>query len=292
MTKIAYTLSLSLVLSSIYGQLPNTQLHLIEYANVDTSFNLKSVTYLSNFNPTGYNNQPNFFSLNELYISSDYYTPGKPEIIKLDLYKESLERMTMSAEADFSPAPLPDNSGFSTVRIEQDGTTQTLWAYDDETFDPGNRLMDSISNIGYYQWLNDYDIAMFLIYDKIALGLGNVSNNQTQIFLEGIGRCFKKDHQGILYFNHKVGETHFIKTYDPDTQEIQTICKTLEGSSDFELIGNNALLMGKGSTLYYYDQDISTEWLPIMDLSSYGIYNIDRMSASRGRLVVVSSPNQ
>ena len=124
----------------------------------------------------GYNNQPRFIGLDELYVSSDVYSLGKPEILKLDLYSETLERITQSEESDFSPAPLPDDTGLSTVRIEQDGVTQTLWAYDDRSFNTGARILEDISNIGYYKWLSEDDIAMFLLPEPFTLSIANIND--------------------------------------------------------------------------------------------------------------------
>lgn len=278
------------VMHSAWTQLPATDLFMIHYSNVDTQFNLKKVSYLSAFNPLGYNNQPQFIGLDELYISSDMYTVGKPEVLKLDLYGETIERITQSTESDFSPAPLPDGNGLSTVRIEEDGVTQTLWAYDDRSFNTGARLLEDVSTIGYYKWLSDEDVAMFLLPEPFTLAIANISTGVQKTIIDNIGRCLKQDEDGRLIFMHTISAgLTYIKSYDTENNKMEVICQALEGSQDFEMITGGAFVMAKGSKLYYFDPVLSTEWTEVLDLSEYGLKNISRLAYNRGRLVMVNT---
>lgn len=287
---ISILCSVALFTQFAYSQLPATDLYMIHYSNVDTQFNLKKVTYLSGFNPLGYNNQPKFIGLDALYLSTDVYSMGKPEIVKLDLYNETLERMTISEESDFSPSPLPNGAGFSTVRIEQDGVTQTLWAYDSNSFSPGARIFDEISTIGYYKWLSEEDVAMFLLPEPFTLSIANLNTESSQTIIDNIGRCLRQDDEGKLLFTHLInGGLRYIKSYDPDSGKIEAICQALEGSEDFEIIAGGAIIMAKDSILYYYDPELSTSWTPVLDLSEFGINDISRLAYSRGRIVLVSN---
>lgn len=280
----------TLIASAVCYSQPNSQLYLIEYTRVADKFNVDYVRYLSAFNEKGYNNQPKFFSPDELYISSDYYSKGVPEIIKLDLSDETLERMTHSVEHDYSPAPLPGYDGFSTVRIEQDGKTQSLWAYDNQSFDPGVRLLDDVSTIGYYQWLDDNNVAMFLLPEPFTLAIGNAAENSIQPKLENIGRCFNLNDDGDLLFTQKVGDTHYIKSYNHQSGSINTICPVYADSQDFAYLRGGTLLMGKGHKLYAYQIDTNEGWVEVMDLKEYGISTISRLSVSRGKIALVNHP--
>ena len=275
---------------SLLGQLPATDIFMINYSNVDTQFNLRKVSYLSGFNPLGYNNQPFFIGLDELYVSSDVYTLGKPEVIKLDLHSEKLERITKSEESDFSPAPLPNGAGLSTVRIEQDGVTQTFWAYDDRSFSTGARLLEDVSNIGYYLWLSDEDIATFTLPEPFTLSIANIKSGTSKVVIDNIGRCFKQDDDGNLLFTHVIsGGKRYIKSYDPETNKMKVVCQALEGSEDFELIAGGAIVMAKGSKLFYFDPVISTTWTEVLDFAEYGINKISRLAYNRGRIVMVNT---
>lgn len=279
-----------IISQSVTAQLPATDIFMINYSNVDTQFNLKKVSYLSAFNPLGYNNQPFFIGLDELYVSSDVYSVGKPEVLKLDLYSETLERITMSDESDFSPAPLPNGAGLSTVRIEKDGTTQTFWAYDDRTFSPGARLLEDVSNIGYYIWLSDEEIATFTLPEPFTLSIANIKSGKSRIVIDNIGRCFKQDDAGHLLFTHVIGSgQRYIKSYDLETNKMKVVCQALEGSEDFEMIAGGAIVMAKESKLFYFDPKVSTTWTEVLDLEEFGINNISRLAYNRGRIIMVNT---
>lgn len=273
-----------------FAQLPATDLYMIQYSNVDTQFNLKKVSYLSAFNPLGYNNQPTFIGLDELYMTTDVYSLGKPEVVKLNLQDETLERMTMSEESDFSPSPLPNGNGFSTVRIEQDGVTQTLWAYNDRNFSQGARIFEEISTIGYYKWLSEEDIAMFMLPEPFSLNIGNITTGSSTTIIDNIGRCLKQDNKGNLLFTHEInGGLRYIKSYDVVSGKMSVVCQALEGSEDFEIIAGGAIIMAKNSKLFYFDPAVSTSWTEVLDLEEFGIKNITRLTYNRGRIVLVSN---
>ena len=59
--------------------------------------------------------------------------------------------MTETVESEYSPTPLPAADGFSTVRVEQDGT-QRLWAFDSSGGAP-RLLLETIQPVGYHGWL-------------------------------------------------------------------------------------------------------------------------------------------
>jgi len=287
------TSSFILIITAVqlgWSQLPATELFMINYSNVDTQFNLKKVSYLSGFNPLGYNNQPTFIGLDQLYISSDVYSVGVPEVIKLDLYDETLQRITMSEESDFSPSPLPRGQGLSTVRIETDGVTQTLWAYNDRDFNTGARILEDIANIGYYKWLSDDELAMFLLPEPFTLSLGNITTGQTRSVIDNIGRCMMQDDKGRLLFTHNINDTlSYIKSYDVENNKIEVVCQALQGSQDYVTIPGGAFLMAKQGQIYYFQPDISTSWTEVLDLTEYGITDITRLAYSRGRLVLVNT---
>ena len=55
----------------------------------DSVFNFSKPRYLTEFNKNGYNNQPEFFSNDELYISVKFPYEDQHEIYALDLKKKT-----------------------------------------------------------------------------------------------------------------------------------------------------------------------------------------------------------
>ena len=94
-----------------------------------------------------------------------------------------------------------------------------------------------------------------------------------------------------LIFVHKTSpETWYIKSLDPESNRITMITQTVTGSEDFELLSDGTYIMGKGSTLYFINPSRNDTWTEIVDLTEYGIMNINRLATSRNRLILVNNP--
>lgn len=275
----------------LLGQLPKTELYLFNFSNSGSTISLRNPTYLTGFNLEGYNNQPAFFSTNELYLTSNKYGEFT-DIVKLDLRTNTLYRVTETDSiSEFSPTLSPIEDRFSTVRIERDGSTQSLWLYPLNQENTGSRLLRSISTIGYHCWLSEDLIAMFLLPEPFTLYIGSLEENNYFPVIDNIGRCLRQNDNGNLVFVHKLDDAHwYIKTFDSETKSIDIITQTLEGAEDFIILPGGIFLMGKGSILYSYNPAVDETWKVVEDLADYNITNITRMAMSRNRLVIVNAP--
>ena len=274
------------------AQLPNTDLYMLTILNNGEKITMRSPIYLSSFNPDGYNNQPAFINPRELYITTDAYDKDFTDIIKLNIQKEEYYRVTATDSiSEYSPTPKAIKSYFSTVRVESDGKTQSLWLYPENHQTYGKRVLKDIGNIGYHCWLSEEEVALFLVDNPMQLAIGNITENTTEIILENIGRCFRQNSDGDLVFIHKVSpESSFIKTLDVETKEVTSITETLPGSEDFELLNDGTFIMGSGSKLYKLNPNKESEWVEVIDLLEFEIMNITRLAFSRNRLVLVDNP--
>ncbi|MFT6337204.1 MAG: hypothetical protein ACJATI_003966 [Halioglobus sp.] len=253
---------------------------------------MKDPVYISGFNPNGYNNQPSFINPRELYVTTDMYDKNFTDIVKLDLQNEEYYRVTATDSiAEYSPTPQAIRSYFSTVRVEKDGKTQSLWLYPKNHQSYGKRVLKDIGNVGYHCWLSEEEVALFLVDDPMQLAIGNIKEDVTQIVLENIGRCFRQNSDGDLLFIHKISpEKSYIKSYNAETNDFTSIAETLAGSEDFELLNDGTFIMGSGSQLYKLNPEIDNSWLEVIDLAEFEIMNITRLAASRNRLVLVNNP--
>lgn len=286
--KIASTIAATLYGGLLLGQLPVTDLYQVRYSMSSDKAIVRQVTYLSDYNREGYNNQPSFIGVDKLYSTTDKYG-GQTEIVELDMNTAQVRRITRSEESDYSPQLHPNGRSISTVRVEQDQTTQTLTLYSMQS-SRTKRLLPEIGDIGYYHWLSDEEVVLFRLPEPFRMTIANIRTGDYADVLEGIGRCFRSDGEGLLYFIHKLSDTDwYIKRYDPLTGRAETITKALEGSEDFEVLVNGAILMAKGSVIYQYQQGDQDQWMPIMDLAAYGINDISRLAASRGKVVLVNT---
>lgn len=249
-------------------------------------------TFLTSFNPKGYNNQPQFFSANEIYLTAQFPADtNQTEIYALNLLSRTTTRITATATPEYSPTLQPGGRRFSVVRVEESGV-QRLWSLPVDRSDKGYPIFPTVTNVGYHCWLNDSLAALFLVGENTEPhALGMVANDwQRPIRVAfNIGRCLQKTSDGRLAYVHKATEqTWFIKTYDPKKGSSDIVVKTLPGSEDFALLSDGTYLAGSGAKLYQYQPLRQKDWLEIADLSQYGVGSMSRLALSAdGKLAVV-----
>lgn len=273
------------------AQLPVTQLYHFKITKVGGEYSIKSGKYITAFNPRGYNNQPAFFNDDIVYFTTNYYDSIQTEIAKFDFFEKKLERITYTPESEYSPIAVPATVQFSCVRVESDGKTQTLSIYPLDGMGIAKRYMNNTRNIGYYNWLDDKSLALFLVEEPSpTLAIAEAISERRKIILDKVGRTLKVDVNGNLYFVHKIDHGPWqIKMLDRDANKLKIITETLEEVEDFELLVDGSILSGKGSKLYHTYPDTRTGWVEIADLSDYQINNISRIAVYKGRLILVDN---
>lgn len=281
----------SLICTLSQAQLPVTQLYHFKITKVGGEYSIKSGKYITAFNPQGYNNQPSFFNDDIVYFTTNYYDSIQTEIAKFDFFEKKLERITYTAESEYSPIAVPATEQFSCVRVESDGKTQTLSIYPLDGMGIAKRYMNNTRNIGYYNWLDDKSLALFLVEEPSpTLAIAEAISERRKIILDKVGRTLKVDANGNLYFVHKIDHGPWqIKMLDRDANKLKIITETLEEVEDFELLVDGSILSGKGSKLYHTYPDTRTGWVEIADLSDYQINNISRIAVYKGRLILVDN---
>ncbi|MCS6930016.1 MAG: hypothetical protein NZM43_11065 [Saprospiraceae bacterium] len=248
--------------------------------------------FLTAFNPEGYNNQPQFFSSYEIYLTVQYPSDTtQTDIYALNVLLGTLTRVTATSTAEYSPTRMPDGKHFSVVRVEPDGR-QRLWALPLNQADNGYPLLPQLDNVGYYCWLRDTLLALFLVDDNpqrhslALIGLRQVMPRRVAV---GIGRCLQKTPDGRLAFVQKIGEgNHLLKLYDPGRQVAETLVSLPSMTEDFALLPDGTYLVGHGAKLLQFHAQRQTTWTEIADLSFYGVQNISRIALSpEGRLMAI-----
>lgn len=290
--KILTSCLLTIVASATMAQLPTTDLYMISMTNNGQKISVTDPLYLSGFNPDGYNNQPYFINPNQLYITSDLYDNTFTDVVKLDLRRQEYYRVTATDSiSEYSPTPRAIRGFFSTVRVEKDMSTQSLWLYPKDHQSYGHRVLTDIGTVGYHCWISEEEVALFLVGTPMTLAIGNISDNTTKTILENIGRCFRQQSDGSLLFVHKVTEeSWYIKAYDPESGQVSIVTRTRPDSEDFELLKDGNIIMGEGSKLYIIDPSTDEYWSELTDLAEFGITNISRLAESRNQLVIVDNP--
>ncbi|MFN0213475.1 MAG: hypothetical protein ACKVT2_04400 [Saprospiraceae bacterium] len=259
----------------------------------DSTWRPDAPRFLTAFNRGGYNNQPNFFNNNELWITAQFpKDTNQTEIIALDLLLKTHTRVTATpTTAEYSPTLVPGGKRFSVVRVEEDGN-QRLWSFPLDRSDNGRVEFSKLYNVGYHCWLRDTLLAFFIVGENDqphTLQIASLKAQRPQRIASNIGRCLIKRPDGKLLFVQKATEqTWYLKTWDPKTNMQEIVLKMPTGSEDYALLPDGTLLCGNGVKLFQYNASRDADWKMVADLSKYGVKKITRLAASKdGKLAVV-----
>ena len=279
---------LSFVTALSAQELPSTSIAIFEL-DKGADLALTNAKFLTNFNPEGYNNQPAFFDENTMYISSDWKAEGKTDIVKLNLLRNAILKVTHTEESEYSPALSPDPKSFTVVTVPSGSTEnppQFIWKYPLDRSHEGEILSYDFSNVGYQCWINKNEIALFLVDDPNRLSIFNVETQKTKEIDNNIGRCLKVNSNGELIYVHKTGyNIWYFKSYDSRTGQKNVIGETRPGSEDFEILQDGSLIMAEESRIYLLSE--TGVWREIDNLRRLGIDNISRIAAYGNKIAIV-----
>ena len=277
------------------AQAPNTQLYVFDLTLSDTSVVLNKPLYLTDFNRDGYNNQPYWIDDNRLYASVQLPGQEQPDVYRFDLASRTREQMTATQAGEYSPkTQVAGGDRFTAVRQEYVGrdTVLRLWDFPADRSDNGRPVFTSLTGIGYYEWLNASQLALFLVENPSRLVLSAAGDGATpREIAPNTGRTFGRLANGNLVYVDKstsdwqLQEKNLYRLEEP----ARTVGPMLEGSEDFVVLRDGSYLTGRGSRLYRLRANDAEGWRLVADLSNYGLQNITRLSVNRnGRLALVS----
>jgi hypothetical protein len=273
--------------TSLLAQLPTSNVYLFNMKQLaDSVFEFSQPRFLTAFNSNGYNNQPAFFSNDELYISAQLPSMQQPELYLFDLRQRTKLRITETVEGEFSPARMPDFYSFSAIRQEyiNRDTVIRLWQFPLDRLTNGKPVFKYLQGIGYYSWINSKEVAVYVVGNPSYLALANVDTDELVSLATNVGRCIKKLPNGNLTFVQQtasgVNQLMELSLYRRTKLEPQPIISALAGSEDFEVLPDGTFIMGKGSKLYKFNRFRDEDWVEIADLRFYNISNISRLAIS------------
>lgn len=272
---------------SAFAQLPQSNIYLFNMRQMsDSLFEFSEPRYLTAYNPNGYNNQPSFFTNDELYISSQLPSMQQPELYLLNLKDKTKLRVTETQEGEFSPMRMPDFYNFSAIRQEyiNRDTVIRLWQFPLDRLTNGKPVFKYLQGIGYYCWINSKEVAVFVIDNPSYLALTNVDSDDLIPLATDVGRCIKKLPNGNLSFVQRneagLWQIMEMSLYRRGNYQPQPIITALPGTEDFAVLPDGSYIMGKGSKLYKFNRFRDEDWIEIADMRYYNITNISRLAIS------------
>ncbi|MGB3545801.1 MAG: hypothetical protein WBA17_02440 [Saprospiraceae bacterium] len=251
----------------------------------DTSYNLVQPRFLSDFNSTGYNNQPVFIDNKTLFMTVRKPDMQEPDLYAFDLAKRTQSRVTATPAGEFSPAPSPDYRSFSAVRMEVVGadTALRIWQFPLDRTTNGRPVFKYLTNVGYYAWVSSRQMAVYVVGPNPTLALANSDTDELQTIAQNPGRCFSRLPSGNLAYVEKpeFGPWRIMEKnlYRLDTEALPVV-NCLPGAEDFAVLRDGTFLMGQGSKIFQYNRLRHQGWVELADLRFYNINNITRLAVS------------
>lgn len=236
----------------------------------------------------GYDNQPAFSrdGRSLLYTS---YRGGQADTYRWDLAARGATRVTETPESEYSPTPIPGDSGFSVVRVEAD-SAQRLWRFEPDGSGPA-LLLPEIEPVGYHAWAGPDAVALYVLGDPPTLRVARPATGETERVTEAVGRSLRTvpDRETVT-FVQRTGDGARIVELDPATGDTTRLTPALAGSEDHAWAGPEILLMASGSRLHAWRRGGEEGWREVADLSSFGVEGITRLAVSPGggRLALVA----
>ncbi len=257
---------------------PGSDVHLVPLARSAQGWRLGAPQNVTDRD--GYDNQPRFLPGASAFLYTSI-RDGQADIYLYDVAAAETRRLTDTVESEYSPTPLPSALGFSTVRVEADGT-QRLWGFDTDGRNP-QLLLPDVQPVGYHGWLSSSRLGLFVLGAPPTLQLAELGLSEVQTVAESIGRSIHLTPDGgSLSFIAKHSDSDWsIDLLDLESSARRRLIETRPGNEDFTWLPDGQLLMGDGARLYTADPRSETpQWEALESLSGNGLDGITRLDVS------------
>ncbi len=257
---------------------PGSDIYLYRLTLSDTSVGLDREHNITA--RAGYDNQPHFTPDGSAVLYTRIGEDNQADIWQYLVAGRRSEALTETPESEYSPTPLPDSTGVSTIRVEEDGT-QRLWRFD---WDGSNArvLLPSIEPVGYHAWGNGNTVALFILGEPHTLQLADVRLDAASLVAYDIGRSLHRvPGEAAISFTGRdsVEAPWTVRSVDLVTRRVRTLAPALAESQDLVWLPDGTLLMGREDTLYRCrPSDGAPSWTPVATLE--GLRGITRLAVS------------
>jgi hypothetical protein len=241
----------------------------------------------------GYDNQPAFLPDGSGFLYTADGESGPTDIHFMKLPEGVAARVVATPEAEYSPTPVPDGSGYSTVVVEKDGT-QRLWKYKLDG-SGGYALLPEVRGVGYHAWLSPTQVALFIVGNdeqKIphTLHVVDVTSGKATELAKNVGRSLHRvpGTSRVSYVDKSDPARWRIVSRDADGGNLLEHAPTLEGAEDYCWLPDGTILMGKGGKLFRWAGEPGKPFVEIADFGDLG-GSINRIAVSHdgSRLALV-----
>jgi len=217
-------------------------------------------------------------------------------------------RITNTPEGEFSPVMMADGKNISVVRVEPDGS-QRLWqvANSENTSGAWAVILPDIRPVGYYAWMDDRTVIVFVLGQNGQPSTLQVAATQTgkpQVIVSDIGRSIQRMPSGAVSFVHRERDSsnpakatltlkRVVRAPASNAPRVETLIATPAGLAEpfVTWTPDGSALVAVASTLFQWREGAPT-WTAVANLGAFGLRNVTRLAVSpKGdHIALVASP--
>ncbi|HEU4365326.1 MAG TPA: hypothetical protein VFT13_07655 [Candidatus Krumholzibacteria bacterium] len=229
-------------------------------------------------NRPGYDNQPFFLSGGAfLYSAGD---SAGTDVWRWDGAAGRAAPVTRTPESEYSPTPLPGGApGFCAVRVEAD-STQRLWRFD---MDGGNArpLMTDVDSVGYFEWLDDTTLAIFVVGDPHTLRIVDVPSQRETVVARDIGRFIRcvPGTRDVAFTLRNPDDTHRFFVFSREAEAPAWLIDA-PGSGQDAVWAGDVLLATNDTEILMARPATGGTWQRLADVRGWGPASATRLAVS------------
>ncbi|RYF71635.1 MAG: hypothetical protein EOO39_13615 [Cytophagaceae bacterium] len=255
-----FALLLWLSVTALHAQ-NGTEVYLLDLAEKAGNVTLSNPRNVSN--KPGYDNQPFFHPTRPLLYYTAMMPEGQTDIWSYDLRKATRTPVTLTPDSEYSPTVLPDQMHLSCIVQRKANGDQDLVKYDLTDPEKTELLLESqkTGKIGYQAWLNSDEAVVFVLGTPNTMHFLNRKTGRDTVIAGQIGRSLHRiPGQKAFSFVQQVGETWFIRSYDPARNQVSDIATSEATSEHYNAwLASGTLLESRGTELWAFSPK-TKEW--------------------------------
>ena len=229
---------------------------------------------------SGYNNQPHFSADGTVIFYTREMPAGdgaaQTDIAAYDLARSATTMVNHTPESEYSPTPIPGRNALSVIQMNLE---QKQYLYAIDIAGGGMEiLLPQVEPVGYHAWINDNEVAMFILGDSMTLQTAKLGAGGATLVADNIGRSLRKHpSSGEILFVDKNSEPWQIAAYDPATQATRAVMPLFPEDEDFTIDATGRYWTGNGSRLYSRTPE-DGRWVLMADYGGAGVGRITRLA--------------
>lgn len=263
---------LGLTSAPAVAQLPETDVWLFRLEKKDNKYTALNPVNITN--RPGYDNQPAFTPDGKSILYVSIREDKQADIYRYDIKSKLHTNLTKSKVSEYSPTILPDESGFSSVVVEED-SAQRVWIIG---FDGAfvRFASDATDSVGYHAWFNMDTMLYYKLTEPHSLHVLDLKRGKDVWICDHPSRAFKRI-SGKSEFIYAIKQEQSLeyRIYKAATKESRVYTSYPSLNEDFTWHPEFGLVKAENADLLRYNES-TRQWETLFSFATAGISRITR----------------